>query len=69
MIDHKAYVPVSWSNGRKFLTMTMTVVKWSILTIDQEQISRCHGHGKFFDHGVNFRVSWSVPYPPPPLIR
>ena len=50
MIDHKAYVRVSWSNGQKFLTMTMTVVKWSILTIDHEQIPRCHGHGKFFDH-------------------
>ena len=54
MIDHKAYVRVSWSNGQKFLTMTMakilriTVVKWSILTIDHEQTPRCHG--KFFDH-------------------
>ena len=71
IFNHLAYVRVSWSNGQKFLTMTMAKISklpwsngqnWSILTIDLEKIPGFHGHGQFLtiDHGVNSRVSSSV---------
>ena len=59
IFDHLAYVRVSWSNGQKFLTMTMAKIEklpwsigqnWSILTIDHGQNRGRHGHGQFFDH-------------------
>ena len=49
IFDHLAYVRVSWSNGQKFLTMTMAKISklpwsngqnWPFLTMTMAKISK-----------------------------
>ena len=56
---HLAYLKVSWSNGQKFLTMTMAKISelpwsngqnWSILTIDNGKFQVVMVMVNFFDH-------------------
>ena len=63
--DHLAYARVSWSNGQKFLTMTMAkILRITILAIT---LNFGHGHGQKFltiwpwhpDVGQMVKKSWS----------
>ena len=80
IFDHLAYVRVSWSDGKKILTMTTVKISklpwsngqnWPFLTMTMGKIDGAMVMANFLtmDHGVS-RVSWSWSMPsPPPIIH